>query len=77
MTKFTDKTLDSLPLKVKTRLEVAEEYGISVKTLLRRLKYSKITLPHGSIFPNKLREIYSSLGVPAKINDKNSGKPEN
>jgi len=63
-------------LKVKTRLEVAEEYGITVKTLLRRLKNSKITLPHGSIFPNKLKEIYVKLGIPAKLNNINNGKAE-
>jgi transcriptional antiterminator len=71
MNRSSDPFIYSLPLKVKTRLEVAEEYGISVRTLSRRLKKSKISLPNGIIFPNQLREIYYILGVPAKINNKN------
>jgi hypothetical protein len=74
MGRSSDPFIDSLPLKVKTRLQVAEEYGISVRTLLRRLKGNRISLPHGSIFPNKLKEIYYTLGVPAKLNSNNAGK---
>ena len=74
MSRSSEPFIDSLPLKVKTRLEVADEYGISVRTLLRRLKRNKISLPHGSVFPNKLKEIYYSLGVPAKLYSNNAGK---
>ena len=67
MDKSSDTFIDILPLKVKTRLELAEEYGISVRTLSRRFKKNKIYIPSGSIFPKKLKEIYHILGIPARL----------
>jgi hypothetical protein len=51
-------------LETKTRQKVAEEYGISVKTLTRRLERANIILEPGIIFPKTLEIIYSSFGVP-------------
>jgi hypothetical protein len=51
-------------LETKTRQKVAEEYGISVKTLARRLEKASIFVEPGIIFPKTLEIIYSSFGVP-------------
>jgi hypothetical protein len=51
-------------LGVKTRKEVAQEYGITVNTLKSRLKQLNIKLPPGLLFPKTLAIIYRSLGVP-------------
>jgi len=58
---------ESIKLKVKTRSEIADEYGITIKTLVRRLAKMGIELPPGYIFPNTLKVIYSSLGVPSNL----------
>jgi DNA invertase Pin-like site-specific DNA recombinase len=50
--------------KIRTRQEIAELYGISYKTLKRRLIKVKITLPSGDVSPNWQREIFDELGYP-------------
>ena len=60
--------MDNLILKVKTRKEIAEEYGISVKTLTRWLKKENIILPQGFIKPCHLQIIYDSFSAPKKLN---------
>lgn len=52
------------PQKVKTRQEVANEYGICVKTLIKRLEDAGIILSPGVIFPNTQLVIYDALGLP-------------
>ena len=59
--------LDTLTLKVKTRQEVANEYGILLKTLSLRLKKAKIKIPPGLLFPKTLKIIYSKLGMPSGL----------
>jgi DNA-binding NtrC family response regulator len=54
----------ALRLHPKTRIEVAEEYGISRRTLKRRLKEAGIRLPPGKIVPADLKLIYETLGRP-------------
>jgi DNA invertase Pin-like site-specific DNA recombinase len=51
-------------LKAKTREEVANEYGIEVRTLYRWLKQEGINLPHGLIKPRHLKLIYETFGIP-------------
>lgn len=51
-------------LKTKTRQEVAAGYGISVKTLNRRLKKANIVIEAGIIFPSSLKTIYDCFGTP-------------
>jgi DNA-binding phage protein len=51
-------------LETKTRQQVAKEYGISTKTLYRRLKKANIPLSPGLIFPKTLDDIYYTFGVP-------------
>jgi hypothetical protein len=69
-----DPFIESLPLKVKTRHEVADEYGITVKTLISKLSENDVILPAGNIFPKYCKIIYYTLGVPAsiKLEDKNN-----
>jgi len=53
--------------KAKTRLQIADEYGICAKTLSRWLKKSKISLPTRDLIPPKvLEEIYARFGCPEK-----------
>lgn len=53
-----DPAIESLVLKVKTRMEVADEYGTTVKTLIRKLLKKGIVLLPGHIFPSTLKIIY-------------------
>lgn len=62
-----DSFIESMKLTVKTRQEVAAEYGTTVRTLISRLRENGIELPHGNIFPRTLKEIYYTLGVPAGL----------
>lgn len=56
--------LEKLILKVKTREQVAEEYGICVKTLVVSLKRKGVILNSGYIFPATQLIIYKALGPP-------------
>jgi len=51
-------------LSVKTRQQVAAEYGVHVSTLLRWLDRREIRLPSGMIYPRDLQRIYAALGNP-------------
>jgi len=51
-------------LKVKTRSQIAEEYGFSPRTLSRRLKKLNIKLPSGLLTPADILRIYQILGKP-------------
>jgi DNA invertase Pin-like site-specific DNA recombinase len=55
--------VELLILKVKTRQEVADEFGINVRTLSRWLKRANIDVPRGLIKPSQLRLIYENFGV--------------
>jgi DNA invertase Pin-like site-specific DNA recombinase len=57
--------MDSLTFIAKTRIELAIEYGISVKTFSRWIRKAKIELPSGLIDPYHLRIIYGTFGIPA------------
>ena len=48
----------------KTRKEIAQEYGISTKTLYRWLTKHEIDLPSGLILPKHQISIYQKLGYP-------------
>ena len=56
--------LEKLILKVKTREQVAEEYGIFPKTLAVSLKKKGVILKTGYIFPATQLIIYKTLGPP-------------
>jgi hypothetical protein len=73
----SDLFIESLDLKVKTRKEVANEYGTTAKTLIRRLVKEGLILPHGAIFPSNCRKIYYKLGIPASIKANSGGNNKN
>jgi len=54
----------SLELKVRTRKEVSEEYGIDSKTLRRWLKKAGIKPKPGLLKPADLKAIYKAFGFP-------------
>lgn len=54
----------TLNLNAKTRKEVANEYGIKVRTLYRWLKKADIKLTNGKIKPINLKTIYKTFGYP-------------
>jgi len=58
-----EKNQQAFP-RAKTRLEVAEEYGISRRTLRRRLKALNIQILPGRIVPAGLKRIHQALGEP-------------
>ncbi len=51
---------------MKTRQEIADEYGISRRTLQRWLKKMNITLSKGLLTPSEQRQIYRKFGLPAE-----------
>jgi len=51
-------------LKVKTRSQVAMDYGISRKTLYLWLKKAKISPSQRLLTPSDLRKIYKTYGNP-------------
>jgi hypothetical protein len=58
-------SFDELTSKAKTRKEVADEFGIDVKTLNSKLENTGIFIKPGSrLFPKDLVLIYNALGTP-------------
>ena len=49
---------------LKTRKQLAQEYGISRSTLYRRLKEAGIEMPRGMLNPLYQCQIYQVLGYP-------------
>lgn len=49
---------------VKTRQQIADEYGIHRTTFNRWLKRANMELPHGLINPSTVQEIYKAFGYP-------------
>jgi transcriptional antiterminator len=64
MSKKVSSVKGSFFLRVKTRQEVANEYGITPRTLNNRLKKANLYIPNGAIFPKSLKKIYNALGFP-------------
>ncbi|MCD2260212.1 helix-turn-helix domain-containing protein [Psychroserpens luteolus] len=52
-------------LKVKTRQQIAIEYGISPRTLRRWLKQDEIYLPKRLLTPREQKRIYKKFGWPS------------
>jgi hypothetical protein len=49
---------------VKTKQQMADEYGICIKTFSRLLKLKRIKLDRGLICPKDQQLIYEELGFP-------------
>jgi hypothetical protein len=54
-------------LPVKTREEMAREYGISVRTFRRWLIREHLDLPNGLIYPRWQAIIYDTFGLPKNM----------
>ena len=50
--------------QVKTRQEIAQEFGISRRTFQRWLKKHNIVLPSGLVTPKVQAQIYEKFGFP-------------
>lgn len=61
--------MGDLILKAKTRQEVADDYGICVKTLNNRLAKANIIVGPGLIFPKTLKIIYETFSGPKVLNN--------
>ncbi len=51
----------------KTREQIAAEYGVSVKTLIEKLKAEGITLPPGRVSLIWQKRIYDAMGYPPGV----------
>lgn len=51
---------------VKTRQQMADEYGICRKTFNKLLQKKKIVLDRGLIYPKDQESIYKELGIPER-----------
>ncbi|MHA7129954.1 helix-turn-helix domain-containing protein [Algoriphagus namhaensis] len=50
--------------QAKSRQEIAEEYGISSRTLTRWLHKAELDLPKGLLSPKSQKLIYEKFGKP-------------
>jgi len=57
---------------VKTRRQLANEFGMHVNTLMRKLKREGVELPKGLVCPKEQRRIYELFGNPEHIQFKNN-----
>jgi hypothetical protein len=48
----------------KTRIQIAAEFGITVKTFNAQLKKHGLGIPPGAIYPKDQERIYTVLGRP-------------
>ena len=56
----------------KTRQQIAEEYGISRRTLYRILKRYNIELPVGVLPPEAVLRVYQILGKPDDMSNRSA-----
>ena len=54
----------------KSRKQLADEYGVSPRTLRRWFKNNKLTLPPSLLLPKDLELIYNVLGNPQSENNR-------
>ena len=52
--------------KVKTRTQLADEYGISRKTLYNWLKSNKVEVRSGQLTPLDQKKIHDKFGKPSE-----------
>ncbi len=55
------------PTFLKTREQIATEYGMSARTLRRRLIKLRIKIPDGRVMPKDQIKVYRVLGRPLFI----------
>ena len=52
-----------------TRKRLAQMYGVSPKTLNRRIKRENFDIPPGGLFPDSVGKIIEALGVPKELSE--------
>jgi hypothetical protein len=60
----------------KTKQQIANELGISMSTLKRKLKTYKLDVPRGLVCPDVQKDIYEQLGYKILWKQKNSNEPK-
>jgi len=61
-------------MKLKTRQEIAQKYGIVRETLYRKLKLAGIVLKRGLVNVEDQERIYKLLGKPRGLSNKNKDR---
>jgi len=64
-----DANTDASQQKAKSRFQVANEYGISVRTLNRWFRKAGLFIPNGLLDPFHLNIIYRKFGDPKKVKE--------
>jgi len=59
----------------KTRQQIATEYGISYKTLMRWMKRESLEIPPGLVRPRDCAKIYDTFGYPVPSSKEERKKP--
>ncbi len=59
--------VDDLILEPRYRNKVADEYGISLRTLNRWIKRAGVDIPNGLIDPYHLKLIYKAFDIPKRL----------
>lgn len=70
------KKIEETTGKVKTRQEIAHEYGIDRKTFYRWIKRNNLPISNGLIFPSEMELIYKTFGLPGGLNKYRSSVTE-
>jgi hypothetical protein len=58
---------NSYSLTLKTRLQIANEYGVHVRTLSRWILKHDLIIPEGLLTPRYQKIIYEKIGYPPYI----------
>jgi len=53
-----------MSIKAKTKQQIADEYGVCVKTLNKWLRKKEIKISRGLISPIDQNKIYENFGIP-------------
>ncbi|WP_339878750.1 hypothetical protein [uncultured Algoriphagus sp.] len=52
--------------QAKSRQQIADEYGVSTKTLLRWIKKERIVISNGLVTPKEQSVLYEKFGNPKR-----------
>jgi len=61
--------MNQITLNTKSRKEIANDYGVNVRTLYRWIKKSNIMLPRGLITASQQQLIYNKFGDPKIVKE--------
>lgn len=61
-------------IRAKTRLEMADEYGIDRKTFYRWMKRAGLQITNGLLSPLEIKSIYNTFGKPYSADNGSNAK---